>query len=146
PLANSYLAADDLAREEVFYPLKVFVCESCLLVQLPVAAAPEAIFDDYAYFSSYSDSWVEHARRYVDAVSGRFGFDSESRVVEIASNDGYLLQFFVEREVPCLGVEPSANVAKAAIERGIPTEIAFFGAEMADRLRQEGGPADLLIG
>ena len=146
PLANSYLAADDLAREEVFYPLKVFVCESCLLVQLPVAAAPEAIFDDYAYFSSYSDSWVEHARRYVDAVSDRFGFDRGSRVVEIASNDGYLLQFFVEREVPCLGVEPSANVAAAAIERGIPTEIAFFGAETADRLRQEGGPADLLIG
>jgi SAM-dependent methyltransferase len=146
PLANSYLSLADLAREEVFYPLKVFVCENCLLVQLPVAAAPEAIFDEYAYFSSYSDSWVEHARRYVDTVSERFEFDGGSRVVELASNDGYLLQFFVERGVPCVGVEPSANVAQAAIERGIPTQIAFFGAEVADVLREEGGAADLVIG
>jgi SAM-dependent methyltransferase len=146
PLANSYLEPDDLLGGESFYPLRVFVCDECLLVQLPVFATPEAIFDEYAYFSSVSDSWVDHARRYVEATLGRFGLDSGSRVVEIASNDGYLLQFFVERGIPALGVEPSANVAAAAEERGIPTVVEFFGMELGKRLAAEGGPADLVIG
>ena len=146
PLANSYLEADDLLRGESFYPLRVFVCEECLLVQLPVFVTPDAIFDEYAYFSSVSDSWVDHARRYVEAAVGRFDLDSRSRVVEIASNDGYLLQFFVERDIPALGVEPSANVAAAAEERGIPTVVEFFGTELGERLAAEGGAADLVIG
>jgi SAM-dependent methyltransferase len=146
PLANSDLEPDDLLRGESFYPLRVFVCEECLLVQLPVFAKPDAIFDEYAYFSSVSDSWVDHARRYVEATVGRFGLDAGSRVVEIASNDGYLLQFFVERGIPAMGVEPAANVAAAAEERGIPTVVEFFGAELGERLAAEGGVADLVIG
>jgi SAM-dependent methyltransferase len=146
PLANSYLEAEDLLRGETFYPLRVFVCDQCLLVQLPVFAAPDAIFDEYAYFSSVSDSWVEHARRYVEATVPRFDLDAGSRIVEIASNDGYLLQFFVERGIPALGVEPSANVAAAAVQRGIPTVVEFFGAELGERLAAERGAADLVIG
>jgi SAM-dependent methyltransferase len=146
PLANSYLDAEDLVRGETFYPLRVFVCDECLLVQLPVFATPDAIFDEYAYFSSFSDSWVEHARRYVEAAVSRFELDDGSRVVELASNDGYLLQFFVARGIPALGVEPSANVAAAAETRGIPTVVEFFGAEVGERLAAEGGRADLVIG
>ena len=146
PLANSYLEPEDLLRGESFYPLRVFVCEGCLLVQLPVFVTPDAIFDEYAYFSSVSDSWVEHARRYVEAAVGRFDLSSKSRVVEIASNDGYLLQFFVERGIPALGIEPSANVAAAAEERGIPTVVEFFGAKLGERLAAQGGAADLVIG
>jgi SAM-dependent methyltransferase len=146
PLANSYLEPEDLLRGETFYPLRVFVCEECLLVQLPVFAAPDAIFDEYAYFSSFSDSWVEHARRYVEAAVARFELDAGSRVVEIASNDGYLLQFFVARGIPALGVEPSANVAAAAEQRGIPTVVEFFGAELGERLAAKSGAADLVIG
>ena len=146
PLANSYLEPEDLLRGESFYPLRVFVCEECLLVQLPVFVTPDAIFDEYAYFSSVSDSWVDHARRYVETAVGRFDLDSKSRVVEIASNDGYLLQFFVERGIPALGIEPSANVAAAAEERGIPTVVEFFGAKLGERLAAQGGAADLVIG
>lgn len=145
PLANSYLAAGDLNEAELFFPLRVFVCETCLLVQLPMAATPEQIFSDYAYFSSYSDSWVEHARRYVESTMERFSLDSESRVVEIASNDGYLLQFFVEHGVPVLGVEPAANVAAVAVERGIPTTVEFFGAAVGSRIAAE-QQADLVLG
>jgi len=146
PLANSYLEPEDLLRGESFYPLRVFVCEECLLVQLPVFVTPDAIFDEYAYFSSISDSWVDHARRYVEAAVGRFELSSKSRVVEIASNDGYLLQFFVERGIPALGIEPSANVAAAAEERGIPTVVEFFGTELGERLAAQGGAADLVVG
>ncbi len=146
PLANSYLSAAQLAEDEKFYPLCVRVCERCWLAQLPEQATPEEIFGDYAYFSSYSTSWLEHARRYVEAVSARFGLGTESQVVEIASNDGYLLRWFAERGVPVLGIEPAANVAEAARAIGIPTEVRFFGAEAARDLAERGFSADLLLG
>ncbi len=146
PLANSYLEPADLLAAEAYYPLTVYVCERCLLVQLPESESPEAIFSDYAYFSSYSDSWLAHARRYVEAMIERFGFDASSRVVEIASNDGYLLQYFVQRGVTVLGIEPAANVADAAIAKGIPTRVEFFGAESARRLVADGLQAHLLLG
>jgi SAM-dependent methyltransferase len=144
PLANSYVAAGQLDQSEPFYPLHVLVCASCFLVQLPVVARPEAIFSDYAYFSSYSDSWLEHARVYVDAITQRLGLNSQSRVVEIASNDGYLLQYFVKKGIPVLGIEPAANVAAEAQRRGIPTQVFFFGEEAARSLAEK--PADLIIG
>ena len=146
PLANSLLAEADLDREEPRYPLHAYVCADCLLVQLGEFATPQDIFGDYVYFSSYSDSWVEHARRYVERMVERFGFDGDSSVVELASNDGYLLQWFVERGVPVLGVEPAANVAAVAEEKGIPTVVRFFGEETARDLVAEGHRADLLIG
>jgi hypothetical protein len=146
PLANSYLSAADLARAELFLPLCVYVCERCWLCQLPECATPEEIFTDYAYFSSFSTSWLEHARHYVDAMVPRFGLGSESQVVEIASNDGYLLRNFVERGIPVLGVEPAANVAEAARQLGIPTEVRFFGRETARDLVARGFGADLLLG
>jgi SAM-dependent methyltransferase len=146
PLANSYLKPEQLAEGEVFYPLHVRVCEQCLLVQLPEIASPAEIFSDYAYFSSYSDSWVEHARHYVELVADRFRLDKSSKVVEIASNDGYLLQFFVARGVPVLGVEPARNVAAAAEERGIPTVVDFFSERVAENLLDDGHAADLIIG
>jgi SAM-dependent methyltransferase len=146
PLANSYLEPEDLLRAERFYPLCVYVCEGCLLVQLPEAESPEAIFSDYAYFSSYSDSWLRHAERYATAVTERFALTSASRVVEIASNDGYLLRFFKERGIPVQGIEPAANVAAAAEALGIPTLVRFFGAALARELAAEGRQADLLAG
>ncbi len=146
PLANSYLGPDALLRMEPFFPLRVYVCSECLLVQLPEWESPEAIFGDYAYFSSYSESWLRHAERYVEAMVGRFGLDGDSRVVEVASNDGYLLQYFLARGVPVLGIEPAANVAQVAVAKGIPTRVEFFGAEAADRLVAEGVRADLLLG
>jgi SAM-dependent methyltransferase len=146
PLANSYLGLDDLDRRESFYPLHAFVCTECFLVQLAEFESPEHIFGDYAYFSSFSRSWLDHARTYVEQVTERFGLGPQSQVVEIASNDGYLLQYFVERGVPVLGVEPAANVAAVAQERGIPTHVGFFGTELASRLREEGIRADLLLG
>ncbi len=145
PLANAYLEPADLAGSERFFPLRVYVCDECLLVQLPVAAQPDEIFSDYAYFSSYSDSWVEHARAYVELVSERFEIDSDRFVVELASNDGYLLQFFKARGVDVLGVEPAANVAAAAVERGIPTRVEFFSAAVADELAAK-RRADLVVG
>jgi SAM-dependent methyltransferase len=144
PLANSYLEPEDLQRAEPFYPLCVYLCRRCFLAQLPEFEAPEAIFGDYAYFSSYSTSWVDHARRYAAAVSERFGLGSGHRVVEIASNDGYLLRWFVERGVEVLGIEPAKNVAQAAIAAGIPTRVEFFGEESARRLQAEGLGADLI--
>ena len=146
PLANSYLAAADLAKPELFLPLCVYVCESCWLCQLPECATPQEIFSDYAYFSSFSTSWLEHARGYVDAMVPRFGLGPTSQVVEIASNDGYLLKNFVERSIPVLGVEPAANVAAAAVELGVPTEVRFFGRETARDLASRGLSADLLLG
>ncbi len=145
PLANSYLSRRQLEKAESFYPLCVYVCGECWLAQLPEVESPEAIFGDYAYFSSYSDSWLDHARRYVEEVSERFGLDSSHLVVEVASNDGYLLQYFQERGVPVLGIEPAGNVAAAAIEKGIPTRSEFFGEELGRRLAAEGPRADLMV-
>jgi SAM-dependent methyltransferase len=146
PLANSYLTESDLWRMEPFYPLHAYVCHECYLVQLPAVVTPESLFRKYAYFSSFSDSWVEHARRYVEQMVERFDIDSASHVVEVASNDGYLLQFFVERDVEVLGIEPAENVAAAAVERGIPTVQAFFGSMFARELARDGHAADLLLG
>ncbi len=145
PLANSYIAPEQEQAMEPFYPLRALVCERCLLVQLKEFETPEAIFGDYAYFSSYSTSWLEHARRYVEAMVPRFGLDTSSHVVELASNDGYLLQYFAERGIPVLGVEPAANVAEVAVGRGIPTRVEFFGERTARALAEE-GRADLLLG
>lgn len=144
PLANSYLREQELECAEPFYPLHAYVCARCFLVQIPAVTTPEAIFSDYAYFSSFSDSWLEHCARYADAVVGRFGLGAAHTVVEVASNDGYLLQYFARRGIPVLGIEPAANVAAAAEAKGIPTRVAFFGRELAERLRAEGIEADLL--
>jgi SAM-dependent methyltransferase len=146
PLANTYLKEEDLQREEKRFPLRVYVCNECLLVQLEEWETPENIFGDYAYFSSYSESWLRHAKTYVERMIARFGFGPDSKVVEIASNDGYLLQFFVDRGVPVLGIEPARNVAEVARSRGIPTRVDFFGETTAQTLRKEGLRADLLIG
>ncbi len=146
PLSNAFLEAAQLDRMERFYPLHAYVCAECFLVQLQEFESPERIFSDYAYFSSYSDSWLDHARRYAEAAAGRFGLDAASRVVEIASNDGYLLQYFQARGIPVLGIEPAQNVAEAAREKGIPTLARFFGSRLAEELAAEGGQADLLIG
>jgi SAM-dependent methyltransferase len=145
PLCESYVPPERLGAMEPFYPLHARVCEHCLLVQLEELVAPEEIFTEYAYFSSYSDSWVAHARDYVESALERFELDSESLVVELASNDGYLLQHVVERGVPALGVEPAANVAAAARERGIETVVDFFGRQLGARLAAEGRRADLLV-
>ena len=146
PLANSYLTAEQLASgTEAAYPLHVRVCHRCFLVQADDAVPADAIFDaDYAYFSSYSTSWVAHARRYAVAMAERFELGPESLVVEVASNDGYLLQHFVEMDIPVLGIEPTANTAQAAIARGVPTEVAFFGERTAQALAARGYEADLM--
>jgi 2-polyprenyl-3-methyl-5-hydroxy-6-metoxy-1,4-benzoquinol methylase len=147
PLSNAFLKAGDLARGEKFYPLHAWVCESCLLVQLDEFEPPEQIFgDDYAYFSSYSDLWLKHASDYVDYMVRRFGFGRGHLAVEIASNDGYLLQYFVKRGVPVLGIEPAANCARAAEAKGIPTLVKFFGMQVAEDLLAAGKRADLLLG
>jgi SAM-dependent methyltransferase len=145
PLCESYVRADRLSSMEPFYPLHVRVCERCLLVQVEEFVAPEDIFTEYAYFSSYSNSWVAHAREYVEMAVERFRLDRNSTVLELASNDGYLLQHVIEREIPALGVEPAANVAAAAREQGIETVVAFFGRELAAQLRGQGRRADLLV-
>src|SRR5271166_5541700 len=146
PLCETYPAAADLNRGETYYPLHVYVCEKCWLVQLEEYESPEQIFSDYAYFSSYSDSWLKHAENYCNQMIARFGLDQKSSVVEVASNDGYLLQYFVRRNVPALGIEPAANVARAAEQKGVPTLVRFFGAELAKRLAAEGRGADLVLG
>jgi SAM-dependent methyltransferase len=144
PLANSYLSADEVASgQEGRYPLHARVCGACFLVQVDEPVTPDAIFSDYAYFSSFSESWVEHARLYAQAMIARFDLGADSLVVEIASNDGYLLQHFVHAGVKVLGIEPAANVAPAAVARGVPTEVAFFGRETAGRLAAKGVAADL---
>ncbi len=148
PLCESYVSADELDAMERFYPLRVWVCRECLLVQLAEFAGAGAadIFQEYAYFSSFSTSWLKHAEDYVAMISQRLGLARDSFVVEIASNDGYLLQYFVARDIPCLGVEPAANVAKVARERGVPTEVAFFDRQTAERMRAAGQLADLVLG
>jgi SAM-dependent methyltransferase len=146
PLCESYVAAEDLDRMEPFFPLHVWVCQRCFLVQLNEYVAPEDIFTEYAYFSSYSSSWLDHVKDYVAMITERLGLGPTSYVVELASNDGYLLQYFVERGIPCLGIEPAANVAAVAIERGVPTDVSFFGAERAQQLAAEGRLADLVLG
>jgi 2-polyprenyl-3-methyl-5-hydroxy-6-metoxy-1,4-benzoquinol methylase len=146
PLANSYLKAEQLQEMEPFYPLLAYVCDECHLVQLQEFQTPENIFGDYAYFSSYSDSWLKHAKDYTELMIGRFGFDSKSHVVEIASNDGYLLQYFKEKNIPVLGIEPAENVARAALKKGIPTTVQFFGVQTARALAADNKSADLLIG
>jgi SAM-dependent methyltransferase len=145
PLSNAYLTAAELDSAERFYPLHAHVCGECLLVQLEQFETPDRIFSEYAYFSSYSDSWLAHAERYTAAMIARFGIGPSSRVVEIASNDGYLLQYFKKQGVPVLGVEPAANVARAAEQRGIPTRVEFFGAACAGRLAATGQQADLAV-
>ncbi|MGY1631568.1 methyltransferase domain-containing protein [Geodermatophilus sp. SYSU D01186] len=145
PPCESYVPAERLESPEVFYPLRVWVCARCLLVQLPPHVAAEDIFSDYAYFSSYSTSWVEHARVFVDRATDRVGLTPSSLVVEVASNDGYLLQHLVARGVPVLGIEPAANIAVVAEERGVPTRVAFLGEEEGLRVRDEHGPADLVV-
>jgi SAM-dependent methyltransferase len=146
PLANSYIKPEQRSRMEPFYPLHVYVCSACLLVQLEQFSSPHDIFSDYAYFSSFSDSWLAHAKRYVDMIADRFQLGRDSKVVEIASNDGYLLQNFVARGVPVLGVEPAANVAEVAKQKGVNTTVAFFGEKTARCLIADGWGADLIIG
>jgi SAM-dependent methyltransferase len=145
PLANSYLPPEAANAMEPFYPLRALVCGQCFLVQLEQFETPQRIFSDYAYFSSYSSSWVEHSRRYSEQMIQRLALGEHSHVVEIASNDGYLLQFFHERQIPVLGIEPAANVAKVALQKGIPTLVEFFGVHTARSLAGESS-ADLLIG
>jgi hypothetical protein len=145
PLANSYVPPERANAMEPFYPLRALVCQECLLVQLEEFETAEAIFSDYAYFSSYSTTWLEHSRRYVEQMIERWGLDGESQVVEIASNDGYLLQYFVDRGVPVLGIEPAANVAEVAVEKGVPTLVEFFGVQTAENLAAH-RRADLLLG
>ncbi len=146
PLCESFLPAAQLDRMEPFYPLKVWVCRSCFLVQLSEYVRVEEIFTEYAYFSSFSSAWLKHAEEYVAMVTKRLSLTKESFVVELASNDGYLLQYFVKTGIPCLGVEPAANVAKAAEERGVKTQVAFFNVDTAKEMRAAGKMADLVLG
>jgi len=146
PLCESILAADQINQMEPFYPLKVWVCHSCLLVQLEQYVSAEHIFTEYAYFSAFSTAWLDHARSYVAMITGRLGLGPTSQVIELASNDGYLLQYFVERGIPALGIEPAANVAEAARKRGVETLVRFFGRELGAELAAAGKRADLVIG
>jgi SAM-dependent methyltransferase len=146
PLCESYVGAAQLNQMEPFYPLHVFVCERCFLVQLQEYVSPADIFTEYAYFSSYSDSWVQHAKRYTNIIVDRLSLTSKSFVVEVASNDGYLLQHFVAKGIPVLGIEPAENVAKVAIQKAVPTLVRFFGQQTARDLVAEGKQADLVIG
>jgi 2-polyprenyl-3-methyl-5-hydroxy-6-metoxy-1,4-benzoquinol methylase len=146
PLCESYVAESHLDDAETFYPLHVRVCESCLLVQVPAYVPGEDIFSDYAYFSSYSDSWVAHARNYAETMIDRLGLTPDSLVTEVASNDGYLLQHFQARSIPVLGVEPAANVAEVARGKGIQTEVQFLGAETGREIAGQHGRADLVAG
>jgi len=146
PLVSSYLKPEELEQMEPFYPLRVYVCEMCYLVQLPEVQTPAQLFSHYPYFSSYSESWLHHAKTYVEHMIERFGLNRTSRVLEIGSNDGYLLQYFKERGIPVLGVEPAENVAKVAQSAGIPTIVKFFGLQTAKELLAEGKQADLVAG
>jgi SAM-dependent methyltransferase len=146
PLCESYLTADQLNRVEPFYPLHVWVCERCFLVQVEEYVRPEGIFTEYAYFSSYSDSWLAHMEAYSDMIVERLRLGSHSKVIELGSNDGYLLQYFVAKGIPVLGVEPARNVAQTAIARGVPTVSKLFGRQTARELVAEGGQADLVCG
>ncbi len=146
PLCESYVPETAWNEKEDFYPLCTYVCEECFLVQLDTYVSPDTIFSEYAYFSSYSDTWLDHAQRYAQASVERFGLDGESRVVEVGSNDGYLLQYFHEQDIPVLGVEPAANVAEAALDKDIPTRVEFFNEELAQEMVADGTQADLWVG
>jgi SAM-dependent methyltransferase len=146
PPCQSHVEAHQLNHMEAFFPLHALVCERCFLVQLQEYVSPTDIFGEYAYFSSYSDSWLRHAKAYTDLMVERFGIGPESRVIELASNDGYLLQYFVEKGVPVLGIEPAANVAEAARAKGVRTLVRFFGEKLASELAADGTKADLLLG
>jgi len=146
PLCETYPSAAQLRRGEMYFPLHVRVCEKCFLVQLEEFESPEKIFSDYPYFSSYSDSWLQHCEEYCAKMIQRFGLGARSFVAEVASNDGYLLQYFVRAGVPVLGIEPAANVAKVAVEKGVPTLVKFFGTQMARELAAQGRTADLVLG
>src|SRR5882757_9991916 len=148
PASNSFLSAEQLNEPESFYPLKVYTCHECFLVQVDEYKKSDAIFSgDYVYFSSYSTSWLQHAKKYTDMMVARFGFNEESQVIEIASNDGYLLQYFKEKNIPVMGIEPTANTAEVATGKGIKTIVEFFGVELADRLANHWEvKADLLLG
>ena len=146
PLCETYPSVADFNRGEAYYPLHVYVCENCFLVQLEQYESAENIFGDYAYFSSYSDSWLKHCEDYCNKMAKRFRLNERSFVVEVASNDGYLLQYFARQHVPMLGIEPAANVANVAVEKGVPTLVRFFGTELARELAAEGRCADLVLG
>ena len=146
PLANSYLRPEQLNSAEKFYPLRAYVSEDNFLVQLEEFESPDHIFSDYAYFSSFSDSWLQHAKNYAEMMVKRFCFNSESQIIEIASNDGYLLQYFQEKGIPVLGIEPAANVAEAAEKKGISSLVKFFGVQTSKELVAKGTKADLLLG
>jgi SAM-dependent methyltransferase len=145
PLCESFVSAAHLDRAEAFYPLHVRVCDNCLLVQLAAYVSPEHIFTEYAYFSSYAETWLQHCQAYTEMAIERFGLDRRSQVIELASNDGYLLQYFLERQIPALGIEPATNIAKVAIAKGIPTINEFFGRECALKLVKQGTSADLIV-
>lgn len=147
PPSNSYLTEEELSKPEVYYPLKLFICEQCFLVQIDEYKNSSEIFDNnYAYFSSYSTSWLNHAKGYVEMITDRFGYDRKSQIIELASNDGYLLQYFLEKDISVLGIEPAGNVAEAAGEKGIETINDFFSVELAERLVHQGRIADLIVG
>jgi 2-polyprenyl-3-methyl-5-hydroxy-6-metoxy-1,4-benzoquinol methylase len=146
PLCETYPAASDFKNGEMYYPLHVYTCDQCFLVQLEEYEKVENIFGDYPYFSSYSDSWLKHCESYCEKTTQRFGLNAKSFIVEVASNDGYLLQYFVRQQLPVLGIEPAANVAKVAMEKGVPTVVRFFGTQFAKELVAERGGADLVLG
>jgi SAM-dependent methyltransferase len=146
PLCESYVDQGQLNQMEPFYPLHVYVCQNCYLVQLEEYVKPEDIFTEYAYFSSYSDSWLKHAHDYTEMIVERLKLGKNSLVVEVASNDGYLLQYFIKKGIPALGIEPAINVAEVALQKGIPTRVEFFGVESARTLKSEGYSPDLIIG
>jgi len=147
PLSNSFLSENDLHKMEPFYPLDVYLCRNCYLMQVEEIQTARDIFSsDYAYFSSYSETWLRHCREYTEMMINRFGFDNNSFVLEVASNDGYLLQYFKQHGIPVLGVEPASNTAEVAIKKGIPTDIAFFDMAYAEKMRKSSRLADLIIG
>ena len=146
PLCESFLAKSQLNTMEPFFPLAASVCRECLLVQLQEYVTPEHIFTEYAYFAAFSDAWLEHARRYVETITAKYGLGAKSQVIELGSNDGYLLQYFVKKGIPVLGIDPAANVAKSAEARGVPTLVRFFGTETAREVVGKGLQADLVLG
>ena len=145
PLANSFLKKDQLQTKEIFYPLHAYICENCLLVQLDEFESPQNIFSDYAYFSSYSKTWLKHCQDYTNQITSRFKFDNNKKVIEIASNDGYLLKYFKDKNIPVLGIEPAENIANVAESSGVRTIKSFFNSKLAHKLAGDGEQADLMI-
>ena len=146
PLCETYPLPSEISRGEMFFPLHVYLCEDCLLVQIEAYERPENIFSEYAYFSSYSDSWLRHSESYCNQMIERFGLTEKSFVIEAASNDGYLLQYFVKKKIPVLGIEPASNIAKIATQKGIPTVVRFLGERVAEEIAAGNGRADLVVG